>query len=133
MGFDHSFRLAFVGLAAVAALGVGCSHQRTSMASFDESSTTPAASTSDNDTYLYHYYPQAQVYFCPERNLYFWPAKESWTMGQELPSKFVIDPNSRVVIPLSTDLPFRVHGSIVSMFPPAGEAASGLSSEAGSF
>ncbi len=133
MGHAHSLRFAFIGLTATAALAAGCSHQKTSMASFDDSAKAPSSSTSTKDTYIYHYYPQSQVYFCPERNLYFWPAKESWTMGQELPSKFVIDPDSRVVIPLSTDLPFRVHASIVSMFPPDGQAVSGLSSEAGSF
>ncbi|MCH7572204.1 MAG: hypothetical protein IH891_04750 [Planctomycetes bacterium] len=65
----------------------------------------------------YDYYPSAEVYFDPQRKLYFWHAAAYWGVGKRLPSTYKLDHTERRLVPLDTKLPYRRHDRVRSENP----------------
>ena len=65
----------------------------------------------------YDYYPSVEVYFDPQRKLYFWHAAAYWGVGKRLPSTYKLDRNERTLVSLDTKLPYRRHDRVKSENP----------------
>ncbi len=106
---------------------VGCS--QTEMAqesSFDAPSSVVAQAEPDTPEmgqFLYHYYPEAVVFFSPDRNLWFWRGAAYWGVGHILPGTYHITPEERVTVHLDTDKPYRAYEQVALKHPSRNEAA----------
>lgn len=67
--------------------------------------------------WVYHYYSDVEVYFCPRRNLYFWVEGERWVSGAVLPRRYVLVADRRADVGLDTDRPFTRHATVVVEHP----------------
>ncbi len=65
----------------------------------------------------YEYYPSAEVFFDPQRKLYFWHAAAYWGVGKRLPSTYKLDHKERELVSLDTKLPYRQHDRVKSENP----------------
>lgn len=65
----------------------------------------------------YEYYPSVEVYFDPQRKLYFWHASAYWGVGKRLPSTYKLDHKDRRLVSLDTKLPYRQHDRVKSENP----------------
>ena len=65
----------------------------------------------------YDFYPSAEVYFDPQRKLYFWHAAAYWGVGKRLPSTYKLDHKERRLVSLDTKLPYRQHDRVMSENP----------------
>jgi hypothetical protein len=63
----------------------------------------------------YVYYPEAEVYYAPDRDVYFWRGANFWGVGSDLPSTIELDRVGRE-IDLDTRKPYRVHPDVVAVF-----------------
>jgi hypothetical protein len=81
----------------------------------DSSVTAPGVFTLGG-SHQYHYYPEAQVYYSPQRDLYFWPGAAYWGVGQRVPSTYKLEPQTMREIRLDTDKPYRVHAQVSALF-----------------
>ena len=61
----------------------------------------------------YDFYPSAEVYFDPQRKLYFWHAAAYWGVGKRLPSTYRLDHKDRRLVSLDTKLPYRQHDRVM--------------------
>ena len=141
--------LTSLGLFAATSLAVGCSsshrsYSRTATASTSSGqaarSTSPSqssasfqpvsdkpADTDDNTTAFtrekstYFYYPSSEVYFAPDRNLYFWQAAPNrWQSGEQLPRTVRVREAEREMIHLRSLEPQRYHSKIKLAYPAGG-------------
>lgn len=65
----------------------------------------------------YEYYPSVEVYFDPQRKLYFWHANAYWGVGKRLPSTYRLDRKERTIVSLDTKLPYRKHETVIAKHP----------------
>lgn len=65
--------------------------------------------------YHYDYYPRQQVYFAPERHVYFWLDGGTWRTGVQLPSAIVL--GSHVPLELDDERPYARHPDVTIRFP----------------
>ena len=65
----------------------------------------------------YEYYPSVEVFFDPQRKLYFWHAAAYWGVGKRLPSTYKLDHKERELVSLDTKLPYRQHDRVKSENP----------------
>lgn len=65
----------------------------------------------------YYYYPAVEVYYSPERNIYFWYGAGGWEHGTLLPSTVVLS-GSRVRIAVDSDTPYVHHGRVKVKYKP---------------
>ena len=70
-----------------------------------------------NKQFQYEYYPSVEVYFDPQRKLYFWHAKAYWGVGKRLPSTYRLDRKERTLVSLDTKLPYREHEKVMAENP----------------
>ena len=109
---------AALGLAL--ALGLtGCASHRYVLVDHEKAGTTTVHVETDGikGTYTYHYYPSCEVYFAPDRGVYFWHAAAYWGVGQRLPSTYRLDAREKVVLHLDTKMPYREHNIVVARYP----------------
>lgn len=60
--------------------------------------------------YRYVYYPAQQVYYAPEKNMWFWMNGGSWSFGVNLPSRIQVSTNvGGIPIVLGADRPYVQH------------------------
>ncbi len=105
--------LAIPTLALIATLSTGCASRSVDSA-FSNGSITRADTTT---LHMYEYYPDSEVYFSEDRNLFFWEGENGWQASSSLPVNVALDRDHRVAVPLYTDTPHRVHASVLSMYP----------------
>lgn len=67
-------------------------------------------------TYSYMYYPDCQVYYAPERRVYYWQDGPQWAWGPVLPPAFILGPS--VSIRMDSDRPYIRHRYYVEHYPP---------------
>ncbi len=121
MNDQRSLKTIPAALGLALALGLtGCSSQRTAQVEHSPSTATVATPGSNhglNGTYTYHYYPSDEVYFAPDRGVYFWHAAAYWGVGQRLPSTYRLDSREKVTLKLDTKMPYRQHNLVVARYP----------------
>ena len=61
-------------------------------------------------TYSYFYYPDAEVYYEPRRNIYYWPDGGTWRSGARVPRNIVL--RSHVRVDLDSPEPYRHHNEV---------------------
>ncbi|MBI4236882.1 MAG: hypothetical protein HY696_00515 [Deltaproteobacteria bacterium] len=66
----------------------------------------------------YVYYPQSQVYFSPDRRLYFWMEGHDWRVGVQLPPRIVIDSQRSISLELEATRPYLEHPDTLRRHPP---------------
>lgn len=66
-------------------------------------------------SYGYVYYPEAEVYYHPQRHLYYWADGGSWRSGSRAPQRYVL--RSGVNIQLDSSEPYRHHDQVRSQYP----------------
>ncbi|MHC4414946.1 MAG: hypothetical protein ACYS0G_06660 [Planctomycetota bacterium] len=72
--------------------------------------------------FRYAYYPQAQIYYAPDRNRYFWIEGDTHKSGSEPPASITIEPADAVVIELESESPLTHHTEVVKKHPGRGKA-----------
>jgi hypothetical protein len=107
-----------LAVAGVLALGTGCAATRANgHRHANESATARDAVSKSAGAYTYHYYPSAEVYYDPDREVYFWHASAYWGVGRRLPSTFTLQPAERVVLSMNTKMPYREHHMVIAKHP----------------
>jgi hypothetical protein len=71
----------------------------------------PAVYTS----YSYEYYPDAEVYFEPHRQVYYWSEGGSWRSGAHVPRN--IELHSHVAVNLDSPEPYKRHDEVKAKYP----------------
>ena len=71
----------------------------------------PAVYTS----YSYVYYPDAEVYFEPHRQVYYWSDGGSWRSGAHVPQNIVL--RSHVTVNLDSSEPYKHHDEVRAKYP----------------
>lgn len=56
----------------------------------------------------YHYYPDNNVYYDPERKLYFYLQGERWQTGAALPTSIRLNLGKSTSLELDTDIPYNM-------------------------
>jgi hypothetical protein len=56
--------------------------------------------------FVYQYYPTANVYYEPSRNVYFYLSGDKWVMAVSLPSSIRLDMGESVTLELETTRPY---------------------------
>jgi hypothetical protein len=69
----------------------------------------------------YQYYPEAQVYFDPGRQLYFFMQANRWLAQAFLPPEIKVHVGSPVVVDLDTDQPYDYHSQVREYYPGRGD------------
>lgn len=65
----------------------------------------------------YVYYPRAQVYYAPDRGLYFWYDGGRWQFGARLPSGVRLEIGQGVRVELDTERPYTQHTVVLRQYP----------------
>jgi hypothetical protein len=65
----------------------------------------------------YRYWPGQQVYFAPERGLYFWLGQDGWQMGANLPGGLRLSGDA-VTLDMDAARPYQWHREVVRRYPP---------------
>ena len=115
-----ALRPAVPGLALLlaASLSAGCAtHQATSQRHASSSASGGDAAAKADGSYTYHYYPSAEVYYAPDREVYFWHASAYWGVGKRLPSTYKLRASERVTLNLETRMPYREHHMVIARHP----------------
>ena len=68
--------------------------------------------------FLYHYYPDNEVYFDTIRHLYFYRDNGIWTMSVALPGSFQENLGSSVWLKLKSAKPYLSHSEQIQKYPP---------------
>ncbi len=68
--------------------------------------------------HVYRYYPEAQVYFSPERGAYFYHDGGSWRMSVTLPYDLRVRLGDHVVVEMESDEPYRDFDKHKAQYPP---------------
>ena len=98
----------------------GCSSHRHVRGEHGHSKASPPAHAKAHGLkgkHTYHYYPSCEVYFAPDRGVYFWHAAAYWGVGQRLPSTYRLDKREKVTLHLDTTMPYRQHNLVVARYP----------------
>lgn len=64
----------------------------------------------------YVYYPSQEIYYEPERGLWFWLDGGDWEFGLSLPTYYRQYTSGGISIELDTDKPYTEHHSVVSQY-----------------
>lgn len=67
---------------------------------------------------LYRYYPSAQVYFEPARNMWFYMSGGTWQVGASLPGGLSVQVGDYVNLELNTERPYIYHAEHRQKYPP---------------
>ncbi len=59
--------------------------------------------------YRYVYYPEREIYYAPERGLWFWLDGGRWQFGVNLPTRYNAYRTGGVSVMLDTDRPYTEH------------------------
>ncbi|MCZ6834199.1 MAG: hypothetical protein O7G85_00345 [Planctomycetota bacterium] len=94
----------------------GCSQNKTSNFASTSSSNAQVVSQTDEGI-TYHYYPSVEVYFDPNRDVYFWHASAYWGVGKRLPSTYKLSESDRKMVTLDTKMPYRRHQEVMARYP----------------
>ncbi len=100
----------------------GCAHLAYQSATMDQQVTGPVSSEwASAPASTYRYYPEAQVYFSDDREIYYWQnAMGDWEQGRHLPFYVKIDDIfDYQTVALHVDDPTIVHHAFVNAFPAA--------------
>ena len=65
----------------------------------------------------YHYFADAQVYYDPARDLYFWRESGVWSNGRRLPNRYRSGMGEFVEVTIDTDEPYRTHDRVAHDHP----------------
>ena len=65
-----------------------------------------------NGDYDYFYYPEAEVYYAPSVNLYYWRDHDSWRHDRVLPRSVRIERDRHVDVRLHTNQPWTMHDQV---------------------
>ena len=76
-----------------------------------EHASSPAVEAS----YSYVYYPDAEVYYEPQRHVYFWADGGAWRSGPHVPGNIVL--RSSVTVKLNSSEPYRHHEEVRAQHP----------------
>jgi hypothetical protein len=68
-----------------------------------------------NASYSYEYYPDAEVYFEPQRHVYYWSEGGAWRSGERVPQNIVL--RSSVRVDLDSREPYRHHDEVRAKYP----------------
>ena len=71
-------------------------------------------------SYSYLYYPDVEVYFEPQRHVYFWADGGAWRSGPRVPANIVL--RSHVSVNLDSPEPYRHHEEVRAQHPRQPEA-----------
>ena len=66
-------------------------------------------------SYTYVYYPDAEVYYQPQRHVYFWADGGAWRSGPRVPPNIVL--HSHVTVALNSPEPYRHHEEVRAQHP----------------
>ena len=66
-------------------------------------------------SYSYMYYPDAEVYFEPQRHVYFWNDGGAWRSGPRVPGNVVL--HSSVKVNLKSSEPYQHHAEVRAQHP----------------
>lgn len=64
----------------------------------------------------YRYYPEAQVYYAPDRDTYFWQQNGEWQSAMNPPDLVLVRLHSPVSVALETDQPWTEHEAVLARF-----------------
>ena len=64
--------------------------------------------------YQFVYHPEAQVYFNPFTNAYYWYSGNEWVESQQLPEHIILDKNLARVVRVNTKPPHVQHRTITT-------------------
>ena len=56
----------------------------------------------------YHYYPSHNVYYAPDRKLYFYLQGDGWKTSAELPTSIRLNLGESTSLELDTDIPYKM-------------------------
>jgi hypothetical protein len=68
-----------------------------------------------NAAYTYEYYPDAEVYYEPQRHVYYWSEGGAWRSGARVPQNFVL--RSSVRVSLDSPEPYKHHDEVRAKYP----------------
>jgi hypothetical protein len=66
-------------------------------------------------SYAYVYYPDVEVYYHPQRHIYYWNDGGAWLSGPRVPRNFVL--RSSVRVELNSPEPYRHHDEVRGKYP----------------
>jgi hypothetical protein len=66
-------------------------------------------------SYSYVYYPDAEVYFEPHRQVYYWSDGGSWRSGERVPQNIVL--RTHVTVNLDSSEPYKHHDEVRAKYP----------------
>ncbi len=66
-------------------------------------------------SYSYEYYPDAEVYYQPQRQVYYWSEGGSWRSGPRAPQNIVL--RTHVTVNLNSREPYRQHNEVRARYP----------------
>ena len=72
----------------------------------------------------YRYYPDAEVYYDPRRELWFWHDGDGQRVGTKLPDEITPDGDEAVTLEMGTETPYRHHDAVRDRYPGTAEASS---------
>jgi hypothetical protein len=66
-------------------------------------------------SYSYLYYPDAEVYYQPQRHVYYWNDGGAWRSGPRVPPNYVL--RSHVTVRLNSHEPYQYHDELRTQYP----------------
>jgi hypothetical protein len=66
-------------------------------------------------SYSYVYYPDVEVYYHPQRHVYYWNDGGAWRSGPRVPGNIVL--RSHVTVDLKSPEPYRQHEEVRAQHP----------------
>ena len=117
--------LNIAGLSLALAVGmIGCQRAGVTIGKSNSPSTASRQGPPDHapahgyrKKFGYHYYPDQQVYYAPDRGTYFWLEGSSWKVGVELPYSLEVSLGSYVSIELDAHTPYKQHATVARKHP----------------
>lgn len=73
------------------------------------------AGSSGHEVYSYEYYPDVEVYFEPQRHVYYWSEGGAWRSGARVPQNVVL--RSSVRVDLDSPEPSKHHDEVKAKYP----------------
>jgi hypothetical protein len=68
-------------------------------------------------TYNYYFYPECDVYYCPDTRMWFYLDGRTWRAAARLPDFIRIDFGRSVSLRLDGDRPYLFHDRVVAYYP----------------
>ena len=78
----------------------------------------PAHGRRKQERFQYKYYPDAEVYFDPSRNLYFYLSGGSWVAKATLPRRLKVNLGGSVELDMDLAKPYKLHKEHLELHPP---------------